>query len=87
MFRTAAGGTGENRRRRFGEEVERMATYREIDPTHWKRAMHCAAFRNSVQPQYCVSFELDITSFLQEVREKRVSFYVGFGLPGHQMCK
>lgn len=74
MFRTAAGGTGENRRRRFGEEVERMATYREIAPTHWKRAMHCAAFRNSVQPQYCVSFELDITSFLQEVREKQVSF-------------
>lgn len=50
------------------------ANYQEIDMTTWKRAMHCAVFRNSVQPQYCVSFSLDITHFLQEVRAHQLSF-------------
>lgn len=48
--------------------------YREIDMQTWKRAQHCQVFRNSVQPQYCVSFELDITNFLQKIREKHYSF-------------
>ena len=35
-----------------------------IDLTTWDRALHYQIFRNSAQPQYCVSFELDITNFL-----------------------
>lgn len=34
-----------------------------IDLTTWDRALHYQIFRNSAQPQYCVSFELDITNF------------------------
>lgn len=51
---------------------------REIDVTTWDRAMHCQIFRNSVQPQYCVTFELDITNFLQKIRERGYSFTFSF---------
>lgn len=48
--------------------------YKIIDETRWKRAMHCAVFRNSVEPAYCVTFELEITNFLKKVRAQRFSF-------------
>lgn len=51
---------------------------REIDVTTWDRAMHCQIFRNSVQPQYCVTFELDITNFLKKIRERGYSFTFSF---------
>lgn len=51
---------------------------REIDVTTWDRAMHCQIFRNSVQPQYCVTFELDITNFLKKIREREYSFTFSF---------
>lgn len=51
---------------------------REIDLATWKRAMHCQIFRNSVQPQYCVTFELDITNFLQKIKERGYSFTFSF---------
>ena len=35
-------------------------------------------FRNSAQPQYCVSFELDITNFLTKIRERGYSFTFAF---------
>lgn len=47
---------------------------REIDLTTWKRTMHYQIFRNSVQPQYCVSYELDITNFLKKIKERGYSF-------------
>jgi chloramphenicol O-acetyltransferase type B len=49
-------------------------TYREIDEKNWKRALHCQIFRNSIEPGFCVTFELDITNFLKKVKEKKVSF-------------
>lgn len=49
-------------------------TYVLIDEQNWKRAMHCKVFRDCVEPAFCVSFELDITNFLQKVREKHYSF-------------
>ncbi|MGL9746580.1 CatA-like O-acetyltransferase [Enterococcus sp. DIV0170] len=49
-------------------------TYVLIDEQNWKRAMHCKVFRNCVEPAFCVSFELDITNFLQKIREKHYSF-------------
>jgi len=45
-----------------------------IDEKSWKRAMHCQVFRNSVEPAFCVTFELDITNFLNKIREKKYSF-------------
>lgn len=48
--------------------------YKEIDMKNWKRAMHCEIFRNSVEPSYCVSLELDITHFLSFIKEQRYSF-------------
>ena len=35
-----------------------------IDISAWERAMHYEVFRNSVQPQYCVTFDVDVTNFL-----------------------
>lgn len=48
--------------------------YTIIDETKWKRAMHCMVFRNSVEPAFCVTFELDITAFLKKIKEKELSF-------------
>lgn len=49
-----------------------------IDVSTWDRAMHCEVFRNSVQPQYCVTFDLDITNFLAKIKKKNVSFTFSF---------
>lgn len=49
-------------------------SYQIIDPKTWKRALHCQIFRNSTEPQFCVTFELDITNFLSKIREKGYSF-------------
>jgi chloramphenicol O-acetyltransferase type B len=45
-----------------------------IDEKNWKRAIHCQVFRNSIEPQYCVTFELDISNFLKMVKDKKYSF-------------
>lgn len=50
------------------------SAYREIDEKNWKRALHCQIFRNSVEPSFCITFELDITNFLRKVKEKKLSF-------------
>ena len=50
--------------------------YTIIDEKNWKRAMHCMVFRNSVEPSFCVTFELDITDFLQMVKKKGYSFTI-----------
>lgn len=49
-------------------------SYHVIDRKTWKRNMHCAIFQNSLEPQYCVSLELDITNFLRIVKKHRYSF-------------
>ena len=51
---------------------------REIDLATWNRAMHGQIFRNSAQPQYGVTFELDITNFLRRVKERGYSFTFSF---------
>lgn len=51
-------------------------SYKIIDEKTWKRAMHCMIFRNSVEPAFCVTFELDITNFLNKIREKNYSFTI-----------
>lgn len=49
-------------------------TYKVIDEKNWGRAMHCAVFRNSVEPAFCVTFEVDVTNFLSKVRKQNLSF-------------
>lgn len=49
-----------------------------IDVSTWKRATHCKVFRNSVQPQYCVTFDMDITNFLSQVKKRNYSFTFSF---------
>lgn len=51
-------------------------TYKIIDEKNWERAMHCAVFRNSVEPAFCVTFEVDITNFLEKIRRQAVSFTI-----------
>ncbi len=48
-------------------------TYQIIDESNWKRATHCQAFRNSIEPNYCVTVEMDITTFLSKVKAKKSS--------------
>ncbi len=48
--------------------------YQIIDEKNWKRAAHCAVFRNSLEPAFCITFELDITNFLYRIKEANYSF-------------
>jgi len=50
--------------------------YKLIDEKTWPRAMHCMVFRNSVEPSFCVTFEVDVTNFLRKVKEEKCSFTI-----------
>ncbi|WP_292372421.1 CatA-like O-acetyltransferase [Methanosarcina sp. UBA411] len=52
--------------------------YQIIDLETWKRKDYCQIYRNAVQPQYCVSFELDVTKFKKHVKENNWSFTMAF---------
>lgn len=52
------------------------ANYRVIDLERWPRKAHCAVFRNSFQPQYCISFDLDVAHFYRRAKEKEWPFYL-----------
>lgn len=49
-------------------------SYTVIDQKTWKRATHCAVFRDCVEPSFCITWNLDITRFLRSVREREGSF-------------
>lgn len=51
-------------------------SYKEIDEKTWERAMHCAIFRNSIEPAFCVTFEIDITDFLRRIKNEGLSFTI-----------
>ena len=53
-------------------------TYKVIDEKTWERNMHCMIFRNSVEPAFCVTFDTDITNYLQHVRKQNFSFTHAF---------
>lgn len=55
-----------------------MKQYEKIDLNNWERTLHYQIFRNSVQPQYCVTFELDITHFLEMIKKRNYSFTFSF---------
>lgn len=49
-----------------------------IDLATWERRMHYQIFRDSAQPQYCVTFDVDITNFLAKIKERGYSFTFSF---------
>ncbi|PNV62980.1 chloramphenicol acetyltransferase [Clostridium sp. chh4-2] len=51
---------------------------KKINLAEWERSMHYQVFRNYIQPQYCVTFELDLTHFLAEIRKRGYSFTYSF---------
>lgn len=52
--------------------------YQKIELDTWKRKDYCQIYRHAVQPQYCVSFELDVTNFKKQVKSKNLSFTMAF---------
>lgn len=61
--------------------------YKIIDEKTWERAMHCMVFRNSIEPQFCVTFEADITNFKEKVKKTGIIIYYGNGICSLQMCQ
>lgn len=51
-----------------------MNAYTIVDQNTWKRATHCAVFRNCVEPAFCVTFDLDITTFYRKTKQRNLSF-------------
>mgnify|MGYP001086047178 FL=1 len=51
---------------------------RKIDLSNWDRALHYQIFRNCLNPQYCVTFKLDITHFLEVIQKQGHSFTFSF---------
>lgn len=51
-----------------------MNKYQLIDEKTWDRSMHCKIFRDSVEPAFCVTFEIDISKFLNYVKKHNYSF-------------
>lgn len=49
-------------------------SYKIIDETKWERAMHCAVFRNSVEPAFCVTFEADVSGLRKYAKDNNISF-------------
>ena len=48
-------------------------TFKVIDEKTWERAVHCKIFRESIEPAFCVTFNADITNFLQQIRKQNFS--------------
>lgn len=38
--------------------------------------MHCMVLRNSIEPAFCVTFEINITNFLQQIKNQKLSFTI-----------
>jgi len=51
-----------------------MNSYKIIDEKTWSRAIHCAIFRNYIEPNFCVTFEVDVTNFYKKIKAQNLSF-------------
>ncbi len=51
-----------------------MNNYVEINEAQWQRAVHCAIFRDCVEPSYCVTFEVDVTELRNFAKQNGLSF-------------
>lgn len=48
--------------------------YQIVEESTWERAIHCAVFRNSIEPAFCVTFDVDVTNFREKIRQQQLSF-------------
>jgi chloramphenicol O-acetyltransferase type B len=55
-----------------------MESFQEINIETWKRKQHFLVFRGALQPEYCVNMNLDVTTFLQKIKESNRSFTLAF---------
>lgn len=55
-----------------------MPNYQIIDPATWKRKEYLEVYKKAVDPQYSVSFELDVTAFKRYVKNSNLSFTLAF---------
>jgi chloramphenicol O-acetyltransferase type B len=62
----------------LNEGVNVGKRYQIIDFETWKRKEYCQIYRSAVQPQYCVSFELDVTNFKKYIKENNLPFTLAF---------
>ena len=51
-----------------------MNSYKVIDEKNWSRKIHCSIFRNYVEPNFCVTFEVDVTNFYKKIKSQNLSF-------------
>ena len=51
-----------------------MNAYKIINEKNWARAVHCALFRNYVEPNFCVTFNVDVSNFRKKIRAENLSF-------------
>lgn len=49
-------------------------SYKVIDEDTWERAMHCKIFRNSVEPAFCITFEIDVSGLKKYAKKNNISF-------------
>lgn len=53
-------------------------SYKVIDIQNWNRKLHYSLFKNAVQPNYCVTLDIDITEFYNYVKNNKFSFTLAF---------
>ena len=51
-----------------------MNDYRIVDLKNWERAVHCAVFRDYIEPCFCVTFDVDITGFYRRIKREKLPF-------------
>lgn len=51
-----------------------MNNYQIIDIENWKRKIHFQVFKDYLEPAFCITFEVDITDFLNYIKEHELSF-------------
>lgn len=56
-------------------DLKGEAVMKEIDIGTWKRKTHFEFFGNLDYPQYSISFNIDITTFIRDIKEKKSPFY------------
>ena len=55
-----------------------MSQYKIIDIDNWDRKLHCSIFQNSMQPNYCVTVDVDVTNFYDNIKKNNHSFTLAF---------
>ena len=55
-----------------------MSDFQKIDVSAWERAEHCVFFRDHLQPQYGIGFDVDVTDFHKFVKDSGLSFTLAF---------